>query len=356
LSPFLFEIARLRVIFARGSLLRAANELHAMGLQRALLIANPSHRRQAQMLADLLGERCVGTYDNIVQHVPIEVATAASAHARELGADSCIAIGGGSAIGLAKAIALETSLPFIAIPTTYSGSEMTSVWGLTANGVKRTGRDPRVQARAVIYDAELFTSLPPGIAGPSGVNAMAHAVEGLYAENANPIISTLAQESVRAIATGLPRVCRQADDLSAQEHVLYGSCLAGIVLNSVGMSLHHKLCHTLGGTFNLPHAETHAVILPYAAAFNLVAATDANTRLQAALGSEDVGRALHAFARAVGAPRSLQELGLKADDLDRAAELATLTPYPNPRPLTRESIRALLEQAYQGAVPSTGGI
>jgi maleylacetate reductase len=356
LSPFLFEIARLRVIFGRGSLLRAADELHAIGLQRALLIANPSHRRQAQVLADLLGERCVGTYDNIVQHVPVEVATAASAHARELGADSCIAIGGGSAIGLAKAIALETSLPFIAIPTTYSGSEMTSVWGLTANGVKRTGRDPRVQARVVIYDSELFTSLPPGIAGPSGVNAMAHAVEGLYAENANPIISTLAQESVRAIATGLPRVCRQADDLNAQEHVLYGSCLAGIVLNSVGMSLHHKLCHTLGGSFNLPHAETHAVILPYAASFNLVAATDANTRLQAALDSDDVGRALHAFARAVGAPRSLQELGLKADDLDRAAELATLTPYPNPRPLTRESIRALLEQAYQGAVPSTGGI
>lgn len=353
--PFLFEIARLRVIFARGSISRVAEELRAISSQRTLLIANQSHKPQAQALAEQLGERCVDIYDNVVQHVPVEVAMAASTRARALNADSCIALGGGSAIGLAKAVALETGLPFIAIPTTYSGSEMTAVWGLTADGLKRTGRDPRVQARSVIYDAELFTTLPASIAGPSGVNAMAHAVEGLYAENANPIISTLAQESVRAIAAGLPGVCERPDDLDAQENVLYGACLAGIVLNSVGMSLHHKLCHTLGGTFNLPHAETHAVILPYAAAFNLVAAPDANARLQAALGAEDVGRALHAFARSVGAPPSLQALGVKAEDLDRAAELATRTPYPNPRPLTRESIRELLEQAYQGTVPGVKG-
>lgn len=351
--PFLFEIARLRVIFGRGSASRASDELAALKLKRVLLIANPTHVRLAQELADKLDDRCVGIYDKIAQHVPVEKATAASSHVRAVNADGCVAIGGGSAIGLAKAIALETGLPFIAIPTTYSGSEMTQIWGLTADGVKRTGRDPRVQARSVIYDSELFTTLPASIAGPSGMNAMAHAVEGLYAENANPIMSMLAETSVASLAQGLPAVCKRADDLDAQDQVLYGGCLAGILLNSVGMSLHHKLCHTLGGTFDLPHAETHAVVLPYAAAFNLAAADDARRRLEKVLGTTDVGAKLYELGQSVGAPRSLEALGLSPADLDRAADLATRTPYPNPRPVTREAIRSLLEDAYRGVVPTT---
>jgi maleylacetate reductase len=353
LLPFLFEIARLRVIFGRGSVARVSDELAALRLKRVLLIASPSHLRMARSLADALDDRCVGIYDKTAQHVPVELATAASTHVRALAADGCVAIGGGSSIGLAKAIALEANVPFIAVPTTYSGSEMTAIWGLTADGLKRTGREARVQARAVIYDSELFTTLPARIAGPSGLNAMAHAVEGLYAENANPIMSTLAEASVAALAQGLPAVCKRADDLDAQDQVLYGGCLAGILLNSVGMSLHHKLCHTLGGTFNLPHAETHAVVLPYAAAFNLVAATDARLRLERVLRTTNVGATLHELGRSVGAPRSLEALGLKHDDLERAAELATRTPYANPRPVTREAIRTLLEHAYRGVVPST---
>jgi maleylacetate reductase len=208
-----------------------------------------------------------------------------------------------------------------------------------------------VQARCVIYDSELFTGLPAAVAGPSGMNAMAHAVEGLYAENANPIMSSLAQEGIAALARSLPLVCQDPKNLDAQDDVLYGSCLAGILLNSVGMSLHHKLCHALGGAFNTPHAETHAIVLPYAAAFNLEAAPDAKARINAALNTTHPGSALHALGARVGAPRSLKDLGLEPADLDRVAELATRTPYPNPRPVTREAVRELLQQAYEGAVP-----
>jgi maleylacetate reductase len=337
LQPFLFEIARLKVIFGRGSVSKAGDELAASGIERALVIASASHTQ----IVNELGQRCAGLYDDIVQHVPAQTAVKAANHARALGADGCLAIGGGSAIGLAKAIALETGLPFIAIPTTYSGSEMTAIWGITADGVKR----------AVIYDSQLFRTLPPKIAGPSGLNAMAHAVEGLYAQNANPIMSTLAEAAVDALATGLPAVCEEPSNLDAQDQVLYGGCLAGILLNSVGMSLHHKLCHTLGGAFNMPHAETHSVVLPYAAAFNLPAAPDANARLKKVLRSENIGRTLHELGRRVGAPQSLAALGLKYDDLDRASEIAISSPYANPRPITRGAIRALLEDAYRGAMP-----
>jgi len=352
LQPFVFEIARLRTVFGRGTRARAVQEVEALDAKQVLVVVSPSHARTAAVLADQLGTRCVGVYDKVAQHVPVEKAAAATSHTRAVGADACVAIGGGSAIGLAKAIALETGIPIVAIPTTYSGSEMTSIWGLTANGIKRTGRDPRVQARAVIYDSELFTGLPAAVAGPSGMNAMAHAVEGLYAENANPVMSSLAQEGIAALARALPSVYRNSKDLDAQDQVLYGACLAGILLNSVGMSLHHKLCHALGGAFNTPHAETHAVVLPYAAAFNLEAAPDAKARISAALGTTNPGNALHALGASVGAPRSLKDLGLKPADLDRVAELSTRTPYPNPRPVTREAVRDLLQQAYNGTAPN----
>lgn len=352
MPPFVFEIARLRVVSGRGSRARLGEEVTVLDRRRVLIIVSPSHAATAAEVAALLGDRCVGIYDKVVQHVPAPVAAAGVAHARAVEADACIALGGGSAIGLAKAIALETGLPIIAVPTTYSGSEMTAVWGITTDGVKRTGKDEKVLPRSVVYDAELTATLPAKIAGPSGLNALAHLVEGLYAQNANPMMSTLAQEGVRAIARALPRVCASPADLDAQEEMLYGACLAGILLGSTGMSLHHKLCHTLGGTFNTPHAETHAVVLPYATAFNLPAALDARNRLTVALGTDAIASTIHALGAAVGAPRSLRELGLSQSDLDRAAEIATRTPYFNPRPVTRDAIRQLLEDAYNGVVPS----
>jgi maleylacetate reductase len=271
--------------------------------------------------------------------------------ARRIGADGLIAAGGGSTLGLAKAIALETSLPIVAIPTTYAGSEVTPIYGLTSGGEKKTGKSYRVLPRTVIYDATLTLTLPATLSATSGLNAIAHAAEGLYAQDANPVMSIFAEEGVRALSQSLPTVCAQPDDLAARETAQYGAWLCGTVLGNVGMALHHKLCHTLGGSFDLPHAETHAVVLPYAMAFNLPAAPQASERLARALGRDDPAAALYELARRLGAPASLAALGLKEADLDRAADIAMRAPYFNPRPLSERAIRHVLQLAFDGVRP-----
>jgi maleylacetate reductase len=285
-------------------------------------------------------------------HVPVEVARRARDLAAELGADGCVAVGGGSAVGLGKAIALEHDLPVIAVPTTYAGSEMTPVWGLTEGGQKRTGRDVRVLPRSVLYDPELTLTLPAQLSATSGMNAIAHAVEGLYAPDATPIISLMAEEGVRAMAGALPRVVADGADLDARSDAQYGAWLCGAVLAATTMSLHHKLCHTLGGTLDLPHAQTHTVVLPHALAYNQPAAPEAVAALARALGGDpDPARALWELAGRLGAPRSLRELGMAEDDIPRIAELAVANPYANPRPVTRDGIEALLWTAWTGAPP-----
>lgn len=340
-----------RVVFGAGSLDALPAELDRLGCRRALVLATPARKAQAEDVAARIGDRAAGIYAGAVMHVPIATAQEARAEAKRRGADVTVAVGGGSTTGLAKAVALELGLPIVAIPTTLAGSEMTPIWGLTEDGVKRTGRDLRVLPRVVIYDPTLTLGLPPALAGPSGMNAIAHCVEALYAENANPIVSLMAEEGMRALARSLPAIVARPGDLEARTRALYGAWLAGACLGAVGMALHHKLCHTLGGAFNLPHAETHAVVLPYAAAYNLAAAPEAMRRVAKALGATNAAAGLHELGRRVGAPESLKALGLSEGDLDRAAELATRDPYHNPRPVTREGVRALLEDAYHGRPP-----
>jgi maleylacetate reductase len=285
-------------------------------------------------------------------HVPIEVADRARDVAAELGADGCVAVGGGSAIGLGKAIALKHGLPVVAIPTTYAGSEMTPVWGLTEAGQKRTGRDNRVLPRSVLYDPELTVSLPAALSAASGMNALAHAVEALYAPDASPVVSLMAEEAVRSLAAALPRVVADGNDLDARSDALYGAWLCGSVLGATTMSLHHKLCHTLGGTLNLPHAQTHTVVLPHALAFNAPAVPDALAALSRALGgAPDPARELWELAGRLGAPRSLSELGMEEADIARVADLAVAAPYANPRPVTREGVETLLRTAWLGSPP-----
>ena len=351
MRDFVFSISPMRVLFGAGSRHRLDEELASLGANRALLIADPAHLQLAQELAGQLGARCAGIFDGVVQHVPMEVAQAGRATVRELQADCCVTIGGGSSTGLGKAIAMEIDLPLVAVPTTFAGSEMTPIWGLTEGGLKRTGRDPRVQPKVTLYDPELTVTLPPAVAGPSGMNAIAHCVEALYAPNANPIMSLLAEEGVRALAESLPRVVAAPGDLENHGKTLYGAWLAGLVLGSVGMALHHKLCHVLGGTFNTPHAETHALILPYAGAYNLAAAPDAKRRLASALGTAQVACALRELSLAVGAPATLGDLGLSTSDLETAADLATRAPYYNPREVTREGVHQLLLDAFHGVMP-----
>ncbi len=341
-----------RVVFGTGSLAKLSEEIERLGARRALVLCTPQQREQAQDVAARLGTRCAGIFDQAVMHVPIETARAARAEARRLDADCAVAVGGGSTTGLGKAIALESSLPILAIPTTYAGSEMTPIYGITEGGLKKTGRDSRVLPRTVIYDPTLTLGLPTGLSATSGMNAIAHAVEGLYAEDANPITSLLATEGIRALAQGLPRVVADPLDLEGRSRCLYGAWLCGAVLGSVGMALHHKLCHTLGGSFNLPHAETHTVVLPHAVAYNRAAAPEAMQLAADALDAENAALALYALARALGAPLALKDIGMRETDLDRAAEIATKSPYYNPRPVEYGAIRKLLDDAYHGREPA----
>ncbi len=352
MKDFVYTGLPARVVFGAGALQHLEREIEMLGSTRALVLCTPEQREQAQVIAGRLKSRCVGVFDRAVMHVPIETAREAREQARALKADCAVAVGGGSTTGLGKAIALESSLPILAIPTTYAGSEMTPIYGLTEGGLKKTGRDPRVLPRTVIYDVNLTLSLPPALSATSGMNAIAHAVEALYAQDANPIMSLLAQEGIRALAKGLPGVVKAPQELEARSQCLYGAWLCGAVLGSVGMALHHKLCHTLGGTFNLPHAETHTVVLPHAVAYNRAAAPEAMRAAAAALGGPEAAQGLYALARTLGAPLALKDIGMRESDLDRAAELATQSPYYNPRAVERPAIRRLLDDAYHGREPT----
>jgi maleylacetate reductase len=351
MRPFVYDHPAQRVIFGVGSIERLADEVSRLGAHRVLILSTPAERRFADDAARRLGSLTAGMFAEAVMHVPIEIARAARQRAAELAADGYLTIGGGSTTGLGKAIALESSLPIIAVPTTYAGSEMTSIYGLTEAGIKKTGRDRRVLPATVLYDPGLTLTLPPQISGPSGMNAIAHCVEGLYAEDANPIISLMAAEGIRALARSLPIVVRQPENLDARSDALYGAWLGGTVLGAVGMAIHHKLCHVLGGSFNLPHAEVHAVILPYATAFNRDAAPEAMRLIAEALGTADAAQGLYDLAVQIGAPTSLKALDMPHDGLDRAATLATTDPYYNPRPIDFPSVRQMLENAYEGKRP-----
>lgn len=357
MKEFVYNGQPSRVVFGPGSLVHLEREVDLLGATRALVLSTPEQVTQAQMVADRMGSRAAGIFARAAMHVPIETAREAREEARRLGADCAIAIGGGSTIGLGKAIALNSGLPILAIPTTYAGSEMTPIFGMTEAGVKRTGKDSRVLPRSVIYDPELTLSLPVAMSVSSGMNAIAHAAEGLYARDSNPVMALMAEEGIRAIAQALPAIRQRADDVGARGNALYGAWLCGTVLGSVGMALHHKLCHTLGGSFNLPHSEVHTVVLPQAIAFNAEAVPEAMTRIARALGCTGYASAaagLFDLARDNRAPVALKDLGMKAADLDRAADLAVSNPYWNPRPFgpaEREAIRRLLQRAYDGARP-----
>ena len=349
-----------RIVFGAGSLQSLPEELDRLGAARVLVLCTPGRGGMVEQVTAGLGERLVGVFDRARMHVPRELVDQAHVEVKRRNVDCCLSIGGGSATGLGKAIALGGGPPFVAVPTTYSGSEATSIWGISAGQEKTTGRDPSVLPRTVIYDPLLTLSLPPTVAGPSGINAVAHCVEALYAPDANPITSLIAEEGIRALAQNLSQVVHEPGDLGARSEALYGAWLAGAALGAVGMGLHHRLCHTLGGSFDLPHAETHTVILPHAAAYNRPAVPGAMERIARALGSSDAPRGLYDLARAVGAPSSLREIGMLEEDLDRAATIAVEKPYPNPRPVSREGVRMLLEDAFLGRPPrayeeSTGG-
>jgi alcohol dehydrogenase class IV len=352
---FVYNAQASRVVFGAGSLEHLEREVQLLGASRALVLCTPEQQPLAEAIAKRLGSRAAGVYPKAVMHVPVETATAAVDEARRVNADCALAVGGGSTTGLGKAIALQSNLPILAIPTTYAGSEMTPIWGMTENGLKKTGRDARVLPRTVIYDPELTVSLPVGLSVTSGMNAIAHAAEGLYAQDSNPVMDLMAEEGIRALAGAIPMLRANPADIDARSNALYGAWLSGIVLGNVGMALHHKLCHTLGGTLNLPHADVHTVVLPHAIAFNAQAAPEAMKKIARALDADDAALGLYRLAKDNGAPVALRELGMKQEDIARVARIAVQNPYWNPRPVNAQSedaLRALLQRAWEGAEPA----
>lgn len=350
-----------RTVFGVGALARVAEEVRALGLARVMLIGSPSAAGAAATIATSLGGDLELRWEDTAQHVPVELAERARGAAAEHGVDGVVCVGGGSAVGLAKAVALTHRVPVVAVPTTYAGSEQTPVYGLTGDGHKETGTDPAVQPRVVVYDPALTVGLPARVTGTSAFNALAHAIEGLWAPGANPITSTLAHESVRAITASLPRVIDAPDDLDGRGDLLYGAALAGMVLGATSAGMHHKICHVLGGRSGLVHADAHAVVLPHVVAFNAPALPTEMSRLSSALGAADSDPAgqLWQLAARSGLPTRLSDLAGPAGPLDRGsllpvAEEVCAEVSANPVPLSVPAVHALLERAFDGAPPLAG--
>ena len=354
---FTYDPLPVRVVFGVGAARsRLAAEVERLGMRRILVVASKRDRELAEELTAPLGGAVVATFTGVRPHVPVEVAEAASALADRSAADGVVCIGGGSATGTAKAVALSSGRAVVAVPTTYAGSEVTPVWGTTEGSRKVTGTDPRVLPRTAVYDPVLTTSLPGDLSAASGLNAMAHCIEAFWGPRSNPITSLGAEEGIRALAIGLPDVVADGADLAARSWALYGAHLAGVSFAVAGGGLHHKICHVLGGAYDLPHAQTHAVLLPYVLAYNAPAVPDVVDRVARALGGggtveggDGVGALVH-LGRVLGVPRTLREIGLPEDRLDEAAALVDAQLAPgNPRPVAAGDVRALLQAAWDGS-------
>lgn len=348
---FVYNANPSRVIFGAGSLSQVAEELDRLGIERAIVISTPEQSGLAAQVAKTIGGRAGIMYPGAVQHTPVEVTESALLAVSSVRADGCLAIGGGSTTGLSKAIAYRTDLPQLIVPTTFAGSEMTPILGQTEHGRKTTLSSPKVLPETVIYDPDLTVTMPAFISGPSAMNAIAHSVEALYAKDRNPIISMMAADSIRALGLAVPQLMADPTSKAAHSEALYGAWLAGCCLGAVGMAIHHKICHTLGGMFNLNHADIHALMIPYTSAYNRDAAPQAMEQIARALGTVDGPRGIYELTQQAVTKRSLREMGLSEADLDAAADQAVQNPYYNPRPVTRDGVRDMLQAAFEGRAP-----
>ena len=349
--PFVFPGLATRVVFGHGTLANVPVEVARLGHSRALVLSTPQQEPQAQALADALGAKAAGVFARATMHTPVEVTETALAAYKALGADCVVSLGGGSTTGLGKAIATRTGADQVVVPTTYAGSEMTDILGETTGGEKSTRRDVSVRPEVVVYDVDLTLTLPIGLTVTSALNAIAHAMEGLYAPDRHPITEALSRDAMVAFARALPALVQNPIDATARADALYAAWGCSTTLGHVTMALHHKLAHVLGGSFGLPHAETHAVLLPHTTAYNEPAVANLLAPIKDAFGKASAAAGLWHFAKDCGAPLRLADLGMTEADLDRAAEIAARNPYANPRPVNRDGIRHLLQHAYDGECP-----
>jgi alcohol dehydrogenase class IV/protocatechuate 3,4-dioxygenase beta subunit len=354
MRSFVYSAHPSRIVFGTGTHRQVRAEVERLGGAKALVVAGPNAGDLARVVADALGPLAVARFDGAAMHTPVDVTERAMAVLAACGADCLVAVGGGSTTGLAKALAARTGLPQVILPTTYAGSEVTAVLGETEHGRKVTRKAPEILPETVIYDVALTTGLPVAISVTSAINAMAHAVEALYSPQANPVTDGMAADAIAALGRALPRLPGAPDDLEVRADLLRAAWLCGTCMATVGMGLHHKLAHVLGGAFDLPHAETHTVLLPHVMAFNAPAAPVAFARIAAALGATDAPAAVFDLVSELHGPTSLRELGMAEADLAAAADQAMAETYPNPRELTRDGVLGLLTEAWYGRRPEGG--
>ncbi|SNT49605.1 Alcohol dehydrogenase, class IV [Asanoa hainanensis] len=334
---FTHETLPQRVVFGAGSLGQLAAEVARLGSE-PMVIGD-----ELDVLPGAIH------YREVAMHVPVEVAERARATASAHGVDVLVSVGGGSTTGLAKAVALTSGLPIVAVPTTYAGSEATDVWGLTSGGRKTTGSDGRVLPRTVVYDAALTLTLPVDLSVASGLNAVAHCVDSMWAPRADPINQALALEGIRAMRSGLPQVVRDPTGIEGREQALYGAYLSAVAFASAGSGLHHKICHVLGGRFNLPHAQTHAVVLPHVLAFNAPSVPAVAQRVASAFDASSAVDGLRRLRSSVDAPTALRDYGFQETDIPAAVEaILPVVPPDNPTAVTAANLHELLRHAWAG--------
>jgi maleylacetate reductase len=351
-APFARTSLPGRVVFADGAVTRLADELDQHDLHRAVLITASHDAQLGQHGQQALGDRVALHWDEVRQHVPRELAQRATSAARAAGAEVLVAIGGGSTTGLGKAVAVETGLPLVVVPTTYAGSEMTPIYGLTSDNNKITARDPRALPQIVVYDPRLLTTLPAAVVGPSGLNALAHCAEALWAASHDPVTDAIALDGVRRLCLHLP-AAYQTTSPAPRGEVLIAACLAGAALGTVGTSLHHALCHLLGGMFDTPHAETHAVMIPYMVGYLQPSVPEAARRLARAMDTTeaDLAGRIWELGRSVGTPAGLRSIGLREEDLPELVTAALAKGLASPRPLDYDSLYRAVHAAWTGTAP-----
>lgn len=351
-QAFVYEPSPARILFGAGRRAEAAAEVARLGCARPLIVTSPDQHARADDIATQFDSASASRFSDAAMHTPWHVTVRALDAVARGRADCVIALGGGSAIGLAKAIALQTDLPQIVLPTTYAGSEVTPIIGETRDGEKRTQRTPKVLPEVVIYDVELTATLPPAMSAASGLNAIAHAAEALYAADGNPVTALMAEEGITSLASALPEIMQAPSSIDARRIAQYGAWLCGTCLGAVSMGLHHKICHVLGGSFDLPHAQTHAIMIAHVAAYNADAAPVAMTRLARALKARDAWTGLYELARVLNVPLSLKEIGMPEDSIGLAIERITQNAYSNPRMPDARTLRVMLTRAWNGEPPA----
>ena len=354
MRTFTYTALPWRVIFGSGKVATVGEEVLRLGASRVLMVTGPDPKHRFGAVADALGSLVVARFDGATMHTPTDITARAVEVAKTNAVDCIVSVGGGSSTGLSKALAVRAGYVQVIVPTTYAGSEVTPVLGETEAGVKTTRSSPDILPETVVYDPDLTVELPTDVTLTSAFNAMAHAVEAMYSAESNPVIDGMALQAIGGITRALPLVIGDHRDRDGRAELLQSAWLAGMCMASVGMGLHHKLCHVLGGTFGLPHAPTHTVVLPYVMAYNRPAVAGVMRRIADTMRVPDAAAGVHDLVATLGGPTSLQELGFRRDDVQRAAELAMSKPYPNPRAATRDGIVELLGEALAGRRPGDG--